>query len=84
MLWVDLIFGAKTSSHTDKRLKLVKPVKQKERRGGHRAFTGPLPWSGPSAIGGPPAIEWALAFGGPTALMVPLSSIGPLPSMGLR
>ena len=67
MLWVYLIFGAKTSSHTDKRVKLVKPVKQKERRGGHRVFTGPLAWSGPSAIGGAPAMEWALAFGGPTA-----------------
>jgi len=64
---IDLIFGGKTSSQTDKRVKLVKPAKQKERRGGHRAFTGPLAWCGPSAIGGPPAMEWALAFGGPPA-----------------
>jgi len=57
MLWVYLIFGAKTSSHTDKRVKLVQPVKQKGRRGGHRAFTGPHAWSGPSAIGGLSAME---------------------------
>jgi len=73
MLWVDLIFGAKTSSHTDKGEKLVKPVKQKERRGGHRAFTGPLTWSGPWPSVGPlpsigplppwaPRLRWAPAF----------------------
>jgi len=88
MLWVYLIFGAKTSSNTDKRVKLIEPVKQKERRGGHWAITGPLAWSGPSAIGGPPAMEWALASGGPTAFDGPPAfdrppaSIGSLPSMG--
>ena len=41
----DLIFGTKTSSQTDKRVKLVKPAKQKER---------------PPGLHGPPRMEWAL------------------------
>ena len=87
---VYLIFGAKTSSNTNKRVKLVESVKQKERRGGHWAFTGPLAWSRPSAIGGLPAMEWARAFGWPTAFDGrpafdrPHASLGSLPSMGPR
>jgi len=90
MLWVDLIFGAKTSSQTDKRVKLVKPVKQKERRGGHRARG--LLWAhclrlspcvfGPPVFDRPPTYDGPLPSIGPLPLVGPVPSMGPLPSVG--